>query len=99
MIKGKTLYEKCLKTSTPEKQLIKFVEESSELNQAIAKYLLAPNAAGLDHLIEELIDTELMIKQLKYHIKQEHNIYYKIKKKQKLEKINNKLNGTNGKTT
>lgn len=93
MIKGKALYKACLNKSTKERQLIKFLEESSELNQAIAKYLLNPkSASNMDDIIEELIDTELMVKQLKYIIKLEHSILYTTKKKEKLQKVNKQLN-------
>ena len=93
MIKGKALYKACLNKSTKERQLIKFLEESSELNQAIAKYLLNPRgASNMDDIIEELIDTELMVKQLKYIIKLEHSILYTTKKKEKLQKVNKQLN-------
>lgn len=94
MLKGKALYKACLNKSTKKNQLIKFIEESSELNQAIAKYLLNPKSTtNMDNIIEELIDTELMAKQIKYIIKLEHPILYTTKKKEKLQKINKQLNG------
>lgn len=92
MIKGKALYEKCLKISTPEKQYIKFIEESSELNQAISKYIINPTNNHMDNIIEELIDVELMVKQLKYMIRKTNGVLYTIKKKEKLEKANKKIN-------
>lgn len=94
MLKGKALYKACFEKSTKKRQLIKFIEESSELNQAIAKYLLNPESAtNMDNIIEELVDTELMVKQLKYIIKSEYPILYSTKKKEKLQKVNKQLNG------
>lgn len=52
----------CLRKWTPESQILKFIEETSELNQKLAKYLLYkenPDWKGEDYNILEKIQSEI----------------------------------------
>ncbi len=48
-------------------QFLKTIEESSELSQAICKYLDNPTDETADHINEELEDVQIMIDQLRYY--------------------------------
>ncbi len=79
-----------------ETQLFKAVEELAELQQAIIKYNLADIKTVkeknlLHNLLEELVDVEIMIGQIKeiFNSPDELLLYenYKLDKQQRLEKL------------
>ena len=67
------LYIKLLNKFGEEKQMLKCVEELNELAQAICKYM-SPcfrdsskhEEKGIENIIEEISDVEIMIEQLKF---------------------------------
>lgn len=50
--------------NTPRTQLIKTVEELSELQKAICKYLLYGEDRHIDQIVEEFVDVNIMLIQL-----------------------------------
>lgn len=65
-----------------EKQLIVTIEELSELQKAIAKYLRYNKSDEyVGEIIEEIIDAEIMIRQVKkiFKIDEFYNIILKVK--------------------
>ena len=71
----------------PARQIIKLIEELSELSGAVARYINRPNAGHLHLCVEEIADVEIMIKQFKMITHTEDEIIDKIK----IEKINRTL--------
>ena len=57
------IYERALKTFGFEKQIIKCVEELSELQKELCKLTLGQG--NLEHIVEEIADVEIMLEQMK----------------------------------
>jgi len=60
---GKGISERALKTFGLDKQMIKCIEELSELQKELCKYSLGQG--NLEHTIEEIADVEIMLEQMK----------------------------------
>ncbi len=56
------IYEDAIKTFGPKHQIIKAIEELSELVTALARYSLGEG--NLDNIAEEIADVEVMCEQL-----------------------------------
>ena len=63
----KQVCQKAIKKWGQDAQLIKTIEELSELSKALCKYLNSDNNVNglLDNIAEEIADVEIMIEQLK----------------------------------
>lgn len=59
---GSEIYEQAIKTFGPKQQIIKAIEELSELVTALARYSLGEG--DLDNIAEEIADVEVMCEQL-----------------------------------
>ena len=57
------VYKRALNTFGLEKQMIKCIEELSELQKELCKYSLGQG--NLEHTIEEIADVEIMLEQMK----------------------------------
>ena len=57
------IYEMALKTFGLEKQMIKCIEELSELQKELCKQALGQGS--IDHITEEIADVEIMLEQMK----------------------------------
>lgn len=57
------LYERVLKLNGQEAQAIVAIEELSELQKELTKYLRGK--ANIEHIAEEMADCEIMLEQLK----------------------------------
>lgn len=66
---SKETMHKAINTYGVENQMIKTVEELSELSQALCKFLLKPYTESdrtiLDNIYEEIADVEIMLEQCK----------------------------------
>ncbi len=79
--------EKAIDHFGPEHQILKCIEEFSELNTVLAKYL---NGEGLlINIVDEICDAENMLTQLK-HIFNCHDLVAS-RKKYKLERLEKKI--------
>lgn len=65
----KNIYRRLVEKFGAEKQIIVAIEELSELQKELCKYLrgayLPKHPSNLVHIAEEIADTEIMIEQLK----------------------------------
>jgi phosphoribosyl-ATP pyrophosphohydrolase len=59
------IYKEIVKKNGRNKQLIKAQEESAEFIQAISKYLFNEDTSLIEKVIEEAVDAEIMINQVK----------------------------------
>ena len=83
------IYEEAIQTFGREKQLDMVVEECAELIQAIQKYKRDHNKT--ENLIEEMVDVEIMLNQLKYIFHEEYkNLSFNLINK-KLERLGEKV--------
>lgn len=66
-----------------EEQSNQLIEECAELIQAVSKYRRATTAIGkakaLQNLIEEIVDVEIMLEQVKYLLKISDNVVEPLK--------------------
>ena len=71
-------------------QILMAVEEMSELIKVLVKYGRNVNGSSLDEIIEEIVDTEIMLEQLKlifaYSTSTNYDKYRELRKK-KLERL------------
>lgn len=76
--------QKIIDTYGKKLQLIQAVEESSELQRAICKYLKNPDSNDITNITEEMADVQVMLDQLKIifnnETQVESNIEFKIKR-------------------
>ena len=81
------VYKKAILTFGKEHQLVKALEELTELQTEIHKFLKQKVlfASTKDNLIEEIADVRIMLKQLELIIGSSEEI--KAKKKEKLERL------------
>lgn len=63
------IYEKAVSTWGIEPQLWMIIEETSELQTSICKLIRDPNSLNAINVIEEAVDVEIMLKQLKIVLK------------------------------
>jgi len=91
----KTIYQKTVEHFGEDKQILKCVEEMAQLQQAIIKFQLSePKVVCEQHLllnlIEEIVDVEIMLEQVKciFSSEIEKQIYEKYKSI-KLEELQN----------
>jgi len=82
------IYERILKTFGLEKQMIKCIEELSELQKELCKYSLGQG--NLEHITEEIADVEIMLEQMKRGLGISFYCVDKVKSK-KLSRLNDKL--------
>ena len=90
------IYSVAIKHFGEDNQLLKCVEEMAELQQAIIKFQLSSeisasnNQSLLFNLIEEIVDVEIMLHQIKtiFNSETEIEIYNRYKSK-KIEKLQN----------
>ena len=61
----KTTYEKAISRWGLNNQCVKACEEMGELTQVLAKYATTSDAELREHILEEIQDVEILIKQLK----------------------------------
>ena len=90
MHKIQPIYYNAVKHFGKENQLLKCVEEMTELQQAIIKYQLSniDRSGLLLNLIEEIVDVEIMIKQIKTIFNSDAEVQiYKHCETMKLEKL------------
>lgn len=75
--------------------LLKMIEETSELNQQISKFLINYNKYKNNtpyDLIEEMVDTEIVLEQLKnYFLKGTFKKIFLDKKNYKIERLNKRI--------
>jgi NTP pyrophosphatase (non-canonical NTP hydrolase) len=90
----KSIYTDAVEFFGEEKQLYKTVEELAELQQAIIKFNLSDRndlQKPFVNLIEEIVDVEIMLSQIKTIFNSENEIelynYYKSKKLEKLKNL------------
>ena len=82
--------EEIIKYFGKEKQIIKCVEELSELQKELCKSV---NGKGnLDNIIEEIADVEIMLKQIKIILKIKCDDIEKVKN-EKIERTLKKIRG------
>lgn len=91
---SKETMHKAINTYGVENQMIKTVEELSELSQALCKFLLKPYTESdrtiLDNIYEEIADVEIMLEQCKmifYESEDKINDY----KKEKIKRLERRL--------
>ena len=67
------VYHKAIERFGPPNQMIKAIEEMSELTKVLAKILVMGGEVSLDELIEEVADVTIMMEQLRlmYNINDE----------------------------
>ena len=68
---------KLINKHTPEKQIIKTLEELSELQKEICKFLLYRESRHISTIVEEMVDVQIMLLQLEMivlHISENKNI-------------------------
>lgn len=82
------IYERALKTFGVENQMIKCVEELSELQKELCKHSLGQG--NVEHIIEEIADVEIMIDQMKKGLGISFYSVDKVKK-EKLNRLNERL--------
>ena len=63
MVSENGIYELALKKFGLEKQMIKCIEELSELQKELCKHSLGQG--NIEHIIEEIADVEIMLEQMK----------------------------------
>lgn len=90
----KETMQKAIDTYGVENQMIKTVEELSELSQALCKFLSKPYTESdrtiLDNIYEEMADVEIMLEQCKmifYESEDKINDY----KKEKIKRLERRL--------
>ena len=95
---SKEIMQKAIDTYGVENQIIKTVEELSELSQALCKFLTKPYTESdrtiLDNIYEEMADVEIMLEQCKmifYESEDKINDY----KKKKIKRLERRLEGGN----
>ncbi|MBQ6836414.1 MAG: hypothetical protein IJO47_05115 [Clostridia bacterium] len=59
------VYRKAIERFGPPNQMIKAIEEMSELTKVLAKILVMGGEVSLDELIEEVADVTIMMEQLR----------------------------------
>lgn len=91
---SKEIMQKAINTYGVENQIIKTVEELSELSQALCKFLSKPYTESdrtiLDNIYEEIADVEIMLEQCKmifYESEDKINDY----KKKKIKRLERRL--------
>ena len=67
------VYRKAIERFGPPNQMIKAIEEMSELTKVLSKILVMGGEVSLDELIEEVADVTIMMEQLRlmYNINDE----------------------------
>lgn len=75
------IYKQLIKTFGPKHQILIAVEELSELQKELIKYLR--NKDNQDHISEEMADVYIMLYQLRLIFKNDKKIDQYIKKKTK----------------
>ena len=85
--KERELYQRTLKAKGFSYQKLKLAEECSELAQALIKENL--REGGILHVIEEIVDVEILIAQIKIGLTSTFDGDFKKIKKQKLLKQTN----------
>lgn len=93
-MESKEIMQKAINTYGVENQIIKTVEELSELSQALCKFLSKPYTESdrtiLDNIYEEIADVEIMLEQCKmifYESEDKINDY----KKEKIKRLERRL--------
>ncbi len=91
---SKEIMQKAINTYGVENQIIKTVEELSELSQELCKFLSKPYTESdrtiLDNIYEEIADVEIMLEQCKmifYESEDKINDY----KKKKIKRLERRL--------
>ncbi len=88
--KDMELYEQAVAKWGIHAQILMAVEEMSELIKVLVKYGRNVNSSSLDEIIEEIVDTEIMLEQLKlifvYSSPTNYDKYKELRKK-KLERL------------
>ena len=87
-MKKKKIFQRTIDQWGVQPQLIMFVEESSELNKEISKYLRGKD--NLKEISEEIVDCQIMLDQL-IHIFNFDDKLLKEIRKQKIERIERRL--------
>lgn len=59
------VYRKAIERFGPPNQMIKAIEEMSELTKVLAKILVMGGEVSLDELIEEVADVTIMMEQIR----------------------------------
>ena len=97
---SKEILQKAINTYGLENQMIKTVEEFSELSQALCKSLIRLNYTkekisleSVDNIFEEMADVEIMLEQCKimFQCDKEVNKW----KQKKIERLEKRLEGEN----
>jgi len=97
---SKEIMYKAINTYSVENQMIKTVEELSELSQALCKSLIRLNYTkekisleSVDNIFEEIADVEIMLEQCKimFQCDKEVNKW----KHEKIERLERRLEGEN----
>lgn len=82
------IHERALATFGLEKQMIKCIEELSELQKELCKHSLGQG--NLEHITEEIADVEIMLEQMKRGLGVSFYCVDKVKSK-KLSRLNDRL--------
>ncbi len=94
---SKEILQKAINTYRVENQMIKTVEELSELSQALCKILTSKftddNSEIFENIFEEIADVEIMLEQCKimFQCDKEVNKW----KQEKIERLERRLEGEN----
>ena len=90
--------QKAIDTYGVENQIIKTVEELSELSQALCKFLSKSKTESdryiVDNICEEIADVEIMLEQCKMIFYESENKINDYKKK-KIKRLERRLEGGN----
>jgi hypothetical protein len=89
MDKTREILIKAIYTYGAEKQIIKAIEEMSELEQTLCKHLLG--CGNLDHIDEEMADVMIMLEQLTMIFGNDDDIV--AWEQSKLERLEKRLEG------
>lgn len=83
------VYEEAIKMWGINAQVDMAIEEMSELAKALIKYRRSATEQRIADIVEEIVDVEIMLEQLKIIYCDEYN--YNLKKKEKLDRLVKRL--------
>ena len=87
-MKKKDVYNKAKATWGIDAQVTKAIEELSELQKELCKFLL--DDGSMEHITEEIADVKIMIEQLELIF--ENKRAAKVVKKAKIQRLSDRLN-------
>lgn len=95
----KTLYKMALSKWGKSNQIDKAIEECAELIKSLATHNMCKNGSTVDNILEEIVDVEIMLGQLKVIFDYHHNLgtdydskHSNMIRKEKLKRLERLLN-------